>query len=108
VPLSMVYNLSLHFPCTNLLSVGIILVAGQIIKDYEHYISVVGTVSNIWAVHQSNCGLTPGSCRIFSVLQHIHLGSRAHPASYKTDTVCSISVSTQTACFLSIVKINNG
>jgi len=78
------------------LSVGTILVAGQVITDYELYISEVCTVIRLRAGHPSNRGLTPGGCKIFSVFQRIHSGSRAHPASYSTGTLCSIAVSTTT------------
>jgi len=34
-------------------------VAGHLIMDYEHFISVVGAVINLGAGHPSNRGLTP-------------------------------------------------
>jgi len=68
------------FLCTNLLCFGTILVAGHLIMDYEHFISVVGAMIHLRAGHPSNRGLTPDWCKIFSVLQRVHSGSRVHPA----------------------------
>ena len=73
------------FPMHEFIKCWNCFVVGQVIKHYGHYISVVGTVSRLWAGHPSNRGLNPSTGKMFSVLQHTHTHTH-HPASYSTVT----------------------